>query len=125
MLDLSKLFMCNRSSYNYALSPFWFGITTFSEAILLLLIYPSVLFLISGVFNYFGQMIKSLAFKYEEASVIVPFQYFEVLFLFLSDLIIFQYTFSITDILGALMITFSLLTPIGYKAYVGYMQGMK
>jgi len=103
---------------HYALNPFWFGITAIFEALILILAVPSVynftyytwtdssLFLMSGVFNYAGQIMKSLAFKHEEASVVTPFQYLEVLYLAICDIVLFHYSFSFTDILGSIIITF-------------------
>jgi len=102
---------------HYTLSPFWFGVTTVSESLLVLLLVPSVynfahytaygvsLFMVSGVFNYMGQMLKSLALKYEEASVVTPFSYLQVLYLFVCDVVIFKYSFNSTDILGTIIIS--------------------
>jgi drug/metabolite transporter (DMT)-like permease len=68
-------------------------------------------FLLSGVFNYMGQTFKSLAFKYEDASVVAPFSYFQVIYLFICDLVVFNYSFSPTDLLGAGLISVCLLVP--------------
>ena len=113
---------------HYAINPFWFGVTTTIESFLLLLIYrdaynfshytwrDSIWFMISGVFNYGGQMFRSLAYKYEDASFLAPFQYFQVLYLVVWDFFLFQYTFSTTDIFGGIIITFFLLTPMIQEA---------
>ena len=115
---------------HYAMSPFWFGITTLVESILILIFIPSLYnfshytmydcswFLISGVFNYMGQTLKSLAFKYEDASVVTPFGYFQVIYLFICDLVIFNYSFNTTDLLGAGLISVWLLVPELSKLYV-------
>lgn len=80
---------------HYSLSPFWFSMGTMIAALVFLVIHPSVYnftyytwrdctwFMLSGVFNYGGQIMKSLAFKYEDASFVSPFQYLQVLYLFI------------------------------------------
>jgi len=90
--------------------------STLILALLVLVVYPSLYnfeyytwgscgwFIVSGVFNYGVQTFKSLAYKYDHASFIAPFQYFGILFLFLSDLLIFSYSFNITDIIGGFII---------------------
>ncbi|CAI2372904.1 unnamed protein product [Moneuplotes crassus] len=109
---------------HYTMSPFWFSITTVIISISLLLCYPSVfnfeyytyldisLFLLSGVFNYGVQVGKSLAFKYADASLVSPLQYFNVLYLFISDVFIFNCSFTVTDGFGGMIILVSLLLPI-------------
>ena len=59
------------------------------------------MFVASGAFNYMGQTFKSAALKLEDASVITPISYLQVIYLFLADIIVFSYSFSETDILGA------------------------
>lgn len=112
------------------MSPFWFGITTLVEALLVLTFVPSmyhfgtytmydvVLFLISGVFNYMGQTLKSISLAYEDASVVTPFGYSQVLYLFVIDIVIFHYSFSLTDVSGALIITTCLMAPVIQRLYV-------
>ena len=112
---------------HYAISPFYFGITTFCEAMLLLIVIPSVynfdhytiygvtLLLISGVANYMGQTLRSLALKYEDASVVSPFNYLQVVYLFISDVLVFKYSFQANEILGGLIISTWLLVPELYK----------
>lgn len=112
---------------HYALSPFWFGVTTSIMSILVLIFIPSAynfshytfydisFFLVSGIFNYLGQTCKSLSLKYEDASFISPFLYFQVLYLFIWDLLIFNYSFTLMDIMGSLLITVCLLLPVFLK----------
>jgi len=102
---------------HYTLSPFWFGTVTFIESILMLILLPSVynfehytsygmiLFSVSGMFNYIGQVFKSLSYKFGEASVVTPAYYLEVCYIFMSDLLIFKYSFNFTDLTGAILIT--------------------
>ncbi|CAI2372610.1 unnamed protein product [Moneuplotes crassus] len=109
---------------HYTMSPFWFSMTTIFISGSLLCMHPSVfsfehytyseisLFLLSGVFNYGGQVFKSLAFKYADASLLSPLQYFNVLYLFLSDIVIFKSAFTAMDSFGGLIILVSLLSPI-------------
>ena len=63
------------------------------------------MFIMSGIFNFIAQTAKSIAFKYEDASNIAPFGYFEVIFNIIGDIVIFSYIFVLTDIIGALLIT--------------------
>ncbi|CAI2372250.1 unnamed protein product [Moneuplotes crassus] len=117
---------------HFAMSPFWFSATTLVMSLSLLCVYPAAynfahytyseisLFLISGFFNYGGQMFKSLAFKYSDASLVSPLQYFNVLYLFLSDIIIFKSTFTAFDGLGGMIILVSLLMPIFYTIHLKY-----
>ena len=109
---------------HYALSPFWFATTTLTLSLVLVAVYPSLFnfkyytwesmmwFMISGVFNFAAQNFKSLAYKYDDASFIAPFQYFPILFLFLWDLVVFEISFTSTDIIGGLIIVAWLLTPV-------------
>ena len=104
-------------SIHYAISPFYFGITTYIEAILVLIFFPSLynfgsytfygvsLMLASGVANYVGQTFRSIALKYEDASVVTPFNYFQVIYLLLSDVFVFNYTFSSIEIVGGVIIS--------------------
>lgn len=70
-----------------------------------------MLFFISGILNSADQNFKGLAFSYEDASVIAPLQYLQVLFLFVTDLVVFHYSFTFADIIGALIITICILAP--------------
>ena len=72
-------------------------------------------FILSGLVHYCAQTVTSVAYKYEEASKIAPLSYTIGIFLFLSDIFIFEYHFSVTDILGVGMVIAFLLTPILYK----------
>ncbi|CAI2373001.1 unnamed protein product [Moneuplotes crassus] len=109
---------------HYTMSPFWFSMTTIFISGSLLCFYPTVfnfehytyseisLFLLSGAFNYGGQVFNSIAFKHADASLLSPLQYFNVLYLFLSDIVIFNSTFTALDILGGSIVLVSLLSPI-------------
>ena len=121
-------------SMHYAISPFYFGITTYIEAILVLIILPSLynfgsytfygvsLMLASGVANYVGQTFRSLALKYEDASVVAPFNYFQVIYLLLSDVFVFNYTFSSIEIAGGAIISVWLLGPEIIRLILRYSQ---
>lgn len=74
-----------------------------------------LMFLTSGIIDYPGQLFKSLAYKYGDASVVTPFIYFQMVFLFLADVFIFKYEFSTNDLLGGILVTFCLLSPIFIK----------
>ena len=81
-------------------------------------LYSSCLMLLSGVINYMAQTLRSAALKYAEATVIAPFSYFQVLFLFITDLVLFSYSFNLTEIWGGVIITLCLLGPELYSLYV-------
>lgn len=117
---------------HYILSPFWFSMTTLGWTLSLLCVYPSAyhfdhmgytdvgLFFFSGLFTYAGQIFKSLAFRYSEASQVAPLQYFDLIFLLLSDIFIFNAKFTSTDGIGGLLILVSLLAPIFQSVYLRY-----
>ena len=119
-----------------ALSPFYFGILTYIEVMLLLVFIPSVynfehytffgvaMFLLSGIFNYTGQTLKSASLKFEDASVVSPFSYFQVVYLFIADILIFSYSFSSTDIIGVSIISVWLLGPEVYTM-ISYFKAKK
>lgn len=108
---------------HYAISPFYFGITTYVEALLVLICVPSVynfgsytaygvgLMLASGVANYAGQTFRSIALKHEDASVVAPFNYLQVVYLLASDMFVFGYSFSTTEVVGGVIISVCLLGP--------------
>ena len=114
--------MANKHMH-YAISPFYFGVTTYCEALILLMFIPSVynfqhytlygvaLMTLSGVANYIAQTLRSAALKFEDASVISPFSYLQVIYLFILDLLVFNYSFKSTEILGGIIITLCLLGP--------------
>ena len=78
------------------------------------------MFLASGVFNYWGQILRSAALQFEDASVVAPFSYSMVVFLFISDILIFNYVFQMTDIIGGVIITAWLLGPEMHTLYNHY-----
>lgn len=114
---------------HYSIGPFYFAVVTCLEGLLLLLFFNSLfhyneytvfttgLFMLSGALNYIAQIFKSLAYKYEKASVVTPFVYSQVVMLLLSDLAIFGYAFTASDVFGASLVIISLIAPILIKFY--------
>lgn len=74
-----------------------------------------LLFSLSSVFDYLAQLLKSMSYKYGDASVVTPFMYFQMIFMLAADIFLFGYSFSMFDVAGGFLVTASLLTPIVYK----------
>jgi len=114
---------------HFSLSPFWISVTTVVQSIVIMWFKPSLfnfshytvisVFIMcsSGIFGFLSQSFKSLALKYGEASVMSPFGYLQVVYLFIWDLLIFHYSFNSTDIIGAALITLCLFGPVLYSIY--------
>ena len=112
---------------HYLLSPFFFGMTTATAALALLVLQPSVynfkaftsndvlLFMLSGVCTYVGQVSKSLALKLGNASYVTPFSYIQVVLLLICDLMLFGYEFMTTDYLGVALTFICVLFPVIQK----------
>ena len=112
---------------HFALCPVYFGFASVCISFALMIIAPSSfnfeyytfydwsLFVLSGVCNFIGQTSKAIAFKYGDASIVAPFCYFEVVVLFSFDILLFGYSFSITDLLGASLITVSIIIHLSEK----------
>lgn len=121
---------------HYTLSPFYFGATTGFVALMLLIFYPNIyhfssytkfdvaMFLMSGCFNYIAQTSKSLALKYENASFIAPFGYLQVVALLVWDLLLFGYTFTVTDYIGVVLTSVCILLPVFYNLYKNQSQAL-
>lgn len=115
---------------HYLMNPSYFAFTLFAMSIVLLMVYPSIYnfehytttsmtwFVLSGIVHYTAQTVTSVAYKYEEASKIAPFSYTIGIFLCISDIFVFGYKFSFTDILGVFMVIGALMTPILYKVHI-------
>ena len=114
---------------HYMLNAAYFAYSLFIVALVLLVVKPSLFHFetytfsnvfwmgLSGVAHYACQTLNSLAYKYEEASKMVPFTYTRGMFLMIPDIIVFGYDFYFTDILGIVIIFLSLLFPIIIKRY--------
>jgi drug/metabolite transporter (DMT)-like permease len=97
---------------HYLMNPSYFAFTLFLMSMVLLAFYPSIYnfshytvidivwFILSGLIHYTAQTVTSVAYKYEEASKISPLSYTIGIFLFISDIFVFGYKFSLTDIFG-------------------------
>ena len=104
------------SNLHPTLSPVWYSITTLFSVALFLTFYPSVYnlpeydivsclwFIVSGILVYIGINFISLASKYAEASIIAPIQYISTFILSVFDIVVFNYKFNLTDILGFIVI---------------------
>jgi len=115
---------------HYLMNPAYFSFTLFGMSLVLLLLYPSIYnfkyytvmnviwLAVSGIIHFLGQNIISIAFKYEEASKISPLTYTMGIYLLISDIFIFGYKFSLTDISGVVMVIGFLLLPIIYKLWI-------
>ena len=110
-----------------ALSPFYLSAITGAEMLILLAINSSFfhlehytaqdicLFCISAIFDYLAQLLKSMAYKYADASIVTPFMYSQMVFMLIADIFLFGYHFSEFDIAGGVMVTGFLLLPVFYK----------
>ena len=59
----------------------------------------------------------SVAYKYEKATVLVPFSYLNILMLLVIDLVVFKYEFKFLYFVGFMLTLIFVLTPIFYKIY--------
>ena len=90
----------------------YFAYTLFGVSVCLVIFRPSIYnfgtykftdvvwFGLSGICHYTGQTITSMAYAKADASKITPFTYSSGLLLMVGDILLFQYSFSITDVLG-------------------------
>ena len=107
-----------------ALCPTWYSISTLTSVVLFLIFYPSIYnfsdysmescswFLVSGVLVYLGINFESWAWRYAEASFVASFLYLKIPILSVFDIAVFHYTFSLTDIIGFVIILTWVLAPI-------------
>ena len=106
------------------LSPVWYSISTIISVIGFLTFYPSIYnfseytiydftwFTLSGILIYVGLHFMSLAFKYEDAAFVSSFQYLNVIILTVFDIGVFHYSFSLTDIIGFVILWLWVCAPI-------------
>ena len=71
-----------------------------------------MLMCMNGVYLLIYYYMESLAFKYGDVSKISPILYAQVPAGFLCDVLMFDHKFSVTDIVGALVITVFVAIPI-------------
>ena len=112
---------------HYIMNPSWFAITLFVMSFLLVIFYPDIYnfnyytpidimwFGVSGALHFIAQTVTSIAYKHEEATKIAPLSYTTGIILFMFDVVLFSYEFSITDIAGLLIATVCLMIPVLYK----------
>lgn len=112
------------------MNPSYFAFTLFVMSLVLLAVYPTVYnfeyyrlsdmgwFILSGVVHYTAQTLASVAYKYEDASKLAPLNYTIGVFLFFSDMFLFGYSFSFTDIIGIILVITFLMMPILHKIYM-------
>ena len=108
--------MINKNIH-FSICPVYFGFATVGVSFAIMIVSPSsfnfssytgydcLLFILSGFSHFLGLTLRSIAFKYGDASVVAPFWYLEVVENFWWDILIFSYTFAASDIIGALLIT--------------------
>ena len=65
-----------------------------------------------GVLNMTTQILLSLALKYEDATVLAPLHYMEVIVVLFADLVFFGTKFSLTDISGIVIVSVFILIPL-------------
>ena len=125
MLTLRKM----NQYVHYMINASYFAFSLLILSFILLLFRPSLFhfeaytfssvfwMMLSGVIIYVGQTLGSIAYKYEEASKMSPFAYTSGIFLMIADILIFNYDFNLTDVIGILVVFISLLIPIIIKGY--------
>lgn len=68
-----------------------------------------------GVFGLIGQILMTLAFKFEEATVIAPFKYMEIVYAMIISLIVFGEWYSLWSMFGILIIVLGMLASVYFK----------
>lgn len=114
---------------HHSISPFYFSVTcliVFWSLFLLktdlfhvehMSLMDILLMSISGILSYISISLRSLASEHEDASVLAPFTYLQILLSFLWDCFIFSSSssFSWADISGTILISVCVLTPMVRK----------
>ena len=70
------------------------------------------MFTLIGFTALLGQVFMTLANKYAMASRMAPFNNLENVMTILSDIIIFNYSFIMTDVFGIVIIVVSIFAPV-------------
>ena len=125
LIALSLVFLRSFNKvHNYLLYGFYYALALLSLSCILLLIYPTVFnfkhyeiksiscFVISGCFNISLKTLSSYALKLEEASFLAPFMYLNPVVTFMFDIWLFKYSFSILDIVGAVVVIVFLIAKV-------------
>ena len=123
--SLSSIFIRSFNKvHNYLIFPFYSSIIIIIFWLSLVVIYPSTynfeeyswydfsLFLLSGIMNVSKNTMASYALKLEEVSVLAPFFYVCPVVVFFFDILLFEYAFGITDIVGIIIVIFFLLAKL-------------
>ena len=122
-MQLVFLRALNLYKLNVLISPFYFGMSTNIQTIILIWWYSDLLHFeqypenffylwIIGISGWSLQICLILANQYGMASRMAPIAYLENIFTLLADLWLFEYKFIMTDILGMLVIVIWLAIPI-------------
>ena len=113
---------------NYMFSPFYFSLAMFLESLVIILIFPKfwtfsyysqydlMVVVIIGVLNVLTQILLSVATKLENATVLAPLHYLEVITVLLTDLLFFEIKFSLLDIIGIIIVSVCILIPLIRKS---------
>ncbi|CAI2372359.1 unnamed protein product [Moneuplotes crassus] len=103
--------------------PFYIGVMALGTTILVLIFCPSYIYLkydfwdtfflgLNGIGAICVQLFLTVAYKYGLASRLAICQYLENVFTLLADILIFSYAFTLTDILGIIVIVICISIPI-------------
>ena len=122
-LQLVFLRALNLYKLNVLISPFYFGVSTNIQTVILLIFYSDLLHFefysanlfylwLIGVSGSLLQIFLILANRYGMASRMAPIAYLENIFSLFADIWLFQYKFILTDIFGMLVIVLCLAVPI-------------
>uniref|UniRef100_A0A7S3JG88 EamA domain-containing protein n=1 Tax=Euplotes harpa TaxID=151035 RepID=A0A7S3JG88_9SPIT len=117
----------NLSKVNMLVSPFYYGVGTMFQTVVILLVQPSqihfelydstnlIFFGFMGSCAIVGQYSMIAANKYGSASKMAPINYTENVFTLLADTILFNYHFITSDICGMAVIVACLVIPVVQK----------
>ena len=72
--------------------------------------------IIIGFLNVATQVLLSVAIKLENATIIAPLHYLEVVFVLIVDLLFFEVKFLVIDIAGIILISICILIPLIRKS---------
>ncbi|CAI2376172.1 unnamed protein product [Moneuplotes crassus] len=113
---------------HFIFSPFYFSMALVIESAFMILIFPEfnnfgdysntdwLIAIMIGFSNAGTQILLSIATKYEDASVLAPLNYVEVIFVLLADVIFFYVSFTLLDIIGMTLISVCILIPLIRKS---------
>ena len=109
-------------------SPFYLSLAMFLESFIFILIFPKfwtfsyysqhdlMIAVIIGVLNMSTQILLSVATKLENATVLAPLHYLEVITVLLADLLFFDIKFSLPDMVGIFIVSVCILIPLIRKS---------